>query len=131
MFEDKGFNEQKLAALVASKVYYHLGAFNDSVHYALCAGNLFDVNDRSEYVETIIGRLSSIFLEKYSFLLSTIVSVDKNKLSFSNLTSGILLSNFKKMSHRMITLFCREKLFFTDGKLSHFRSNDIIFTASI
>ena len=55
LYEDKGFNEQKLAALVASKVYYHLGAFNDSVHYALCAGNLFDVNDRSEYVETIIG----------------------------------------------------------------------------
>lgn len=55
LFEDKGFTEQKLAALVASKVYYHLGAFNDSVHYALCAGNLFDVNDRSEYVETIIG----------------------------------------------------------------------------
>lgn len=55
LYEDKGFTEQKLAALVASKVYYHLGAFNDSVHYALCAGNLFDVNDRSEYVETIIG----------------------------------------------------------------------------
>lgn len=55
LYEDKGFTEQKLAALVASKVYYHLGAFNDSVHYALCAGGLFDVNDRSEYVETIIG----------------------------------------------------------------------------
>lgn len=59
LYEDRAFSEQKLAALVASKVYYHLGAFNDSVHYALCAGNLFDVNDRSEYVETIIGKFIS------------------------------------------------------------------------
>ncbi|XP_065208959.1 26S proteasome non-ATPase regulatory subunit 1 [Planococcus citri] len=63
LYEDKGFNEQKLAALVASKVYYHLGAFNDSVHYALCAGNLFDVNDRSEYVETIIAKCIDLYIQ--------------------------------------------------------------------
>ncbi|KAK7582106.1 hypothetical protein V9T40_013551 [Parthenolecanium corni] len=63
LFEDKGFTEQKLAALVASKVYYHLGAFNDSVHYALCAGNLFDVNDRSEYVETIIAKCIDLYIQ--------------------------------------------------------------------
>lgn len=45
----------ELAALVASKVYYHLGSFSDSLQYALGAGNLFDVNGRSEYVDTIIG----------------------------------------------------------------------------
>ena len=40
---------------MASKVYYHLGSFEDSLTYALGAGDLFDVNDKSQYVETIIG----------------------------------------------------------------------------
>lgn len=55
LHEDKNFNMHELAALVASKVYYHLGSFSDSLQYALGAGNLFDVNARSEYVDTIIG----------------------------------------------------------------------------
>ena len=37
------------------QVYYHLGAFEESLTYALGAGNLFNVNDTSEYVETTIG----------------------------------------------------------------------------
>ena len=37
------------------QVYYHLGSFDDSLTYALGAGTLFNVNDTSEYVETIIG----------------------------------------------------------------------------
>ena len=36
------------------QVYYHLGAFEDSLTYALGADDLFDVNHSSEYVETII-----------------------------------------------------------------------------
>jgi 26S proteasome regulatory subunit N2 len=43
-----------LAALVASKVYYHLGAFEESLTYALGAMELFDVNSTTEYVETTI-----------------------------------------------------------------------------
>lgn len=38
------------------KVYYHLGAFEESVTYALGAGSLFDVISTSEYVETIVGK---------------------------------------------------------------------------
>ena len=37
------------------QVYYHLGAFEESVTYALGAGSLFNVNAASEYVETIVG----------------------------------------------------------------------------
>lgn len=54
MHEDKVFQQHQLAALVASKVYYHLGSFEDSLTYALGAGELFDVNARSEYVETTL-----------------------------------------------------------------------------
>lgn len=56
LYEDETFKFRELAALVASKVYYHLGAFEESLTYALGAGDLFDVNDTSEYVETIIGK---------------------------------------------------------------------------
>ena len=56
LYEDVAFKNSELAALVASKVYYHLGAFDDSLTYALGAGNLFNVNDTSEYVETIIAK---------------------------------------------------------------------------
>lgn len=54
LHEDKVFQQNQLAALVASKVYYHLGAFEDSLTFALGAGSLFDVNARTEYVETIL-----------------------------------------------------------------------------
>lgn len=61
LHEDKLFPQHDLAALVASKVYYHLGSFEDSLTYALGAGELFDVNARNEYVDTTIG-ISSILL---------------------------------------------------------------------
>jgi len=58
VYEDKMYpNEiRQLAALVASKVYYHLGSYEDSLSYALGAGPLFDVTHGSQYVETIIAK---------------------------------------------------------------------------
>ncbi|CAH0557450.1 unnamed protein product [Brassicogethes aeneus] len=56
LHEDKVFQQHQLAALVASKVYYHLGSFEDSLTYALGAGDLFDVNARTEYVETTLAK---------------------------------------------------------------------------
>lgn len=53
-----------MAALVASKVYYHLGAFEDSLTYALGAGNLFDVNARNEYVDTIIAKCIDFYTQQ-------------------------------------------------------------------
>ncbi len=37
------------------QVYYHLGSYDDALLYALGAEELFDVNERSEYVDTMIG----------------------------------------------------------------------------
>lgn len=50
----------QLAAAVASKVYYHLEAYPEAVRLALAAGPLFDVDGRSEYVETIVGECTEI-----------------------------------------------------------------------
>uniref|UniRef100_A0A8C5GNQ0 26S proteasome non-ATPase regulatory subunit 1 n=1 Tax=Gouania willdenowi TaxID=441366 RepID=A0A8C5GNQ0_GOUWI len=56
LYEDESFRSRSFAALVASKVFYHLGAFEESLNYALGAGDLFSVTDDSEYVETIIAK---------------------------------------------------------------------------
>lgn len=64
LHEDKQFDQHELAALVASKVYYHLGAFEDSLTYALGAGNLFDVNARNEYVDTIIAKCIDFYTQQ-------------------------------------------------------------------
>ncbi|KAJ3148007.1 proteasome regulatory particle base subunit [Geranomyces variabilis] len=56
LYEDDHFQFRELAALVASKVYYHLGEFDESLSFALGAGKLFDLNAKSEYVETIISK---------------------------------------------------------------------------
>lgn len=55
LYENEGFKDRELAALVASKVYYHLGSFDNALQYALGANKLFNVDEQSEYVETIIG----------------------------------------------------------------------------
>ncbi|XP_050414052.1 26S proteasome non-ATPase regulatory subunit 1 isoform X2 [Patella vulgata] len=56
LYEDTSFKQKELAALVASKVYYHLGAFEESLTFALGAGDLFNVNCKSEFVETTIAK---------------------------------------------------------------------------
>ena len=54
LYEDKSFPNGQLAALVASKVYYNLGEYQESLTFALRAGSLFDLNLKTEYVETLI-----------------------------------------------------------------------------
>lgn len=56
LYEDEAFPHRELAALVASKVYYHLGSFEDSLIFALGAGSLFNVSVSNEYVDTIISK---------------------------------------------------------------------------
>ena len=56
LYEDDSFGRRDLAAVVASKVFYHLEELDDALKYALGAGELFDVSDRSEYVETLVSK---------------------------------------------------------------------------
>ncbi|KAI7851623.1 armadillo-type protein [Circinella umbellata] len=56
LYEDSQFSQRELAALVASKVYYHLGELDESLTFALGAGQSFDLTEKSEYVETIISK---------------------------------------------------------------------------
>ncbi|OIT06050.1 PREDICTED: 26S proteasome non-ATPase regulatory subunit 1 homolog A-like [Nicotiana attenuata] len=56
LYEDEEYDQRQLAALVASKVFFHLGGHNDSLSYALGAGPLFDVTEDSDYVNTILAK---------------------------------------------------------------------------
>jgi 26S proteasome regulatory subunit N2 len=55
LHEDKNFKGRDRAALLAAKVFYHLNAFPDALHYALQAGELFDLSQKTEFVETLIS----------------------------------------------------------------------------
>eukprot|EP01027_Heterolobosea_sp_BB2_P000752 GEZU01001099.1.p1 GENE.GEZU01001099.1~~GEZU01001099.1.p1 ORF type:complete len:900 (-),score=305.42 GEZU01001099.1:245-2944(-) len=63
LYEDEQFPARDLAALVASKVYYHLGDLKTSLSLALGAGNLFNVNDKSEYIETITSQCIDEYIQ--------------------------------------------------------------------
>ncbi|KAK9844017.1 hypothetical protein WJX81_001983 [Elliptochloris bilobata] len=62
-YDDEDFIHRELAALVASKVFYHLGELNDALTYALGAGALFDTNEQSEYVQTILSSCIDRYVE--------------------------------------------------------------------
>lgn len=64
LHEDKVFSKHELAALVASKVYFHLGSYEDSLSYALGAGDLFDVTAKTEYVDTTIAKAIDFYTQK-------------------------------------------------------------------
>ena len=67
LYEDETFPERHLAALVVSKIYFYLGEFDDALTFALGAESLFDVNQRSEYVETVVSKA----IDQYVILRNT------------------------------------------------------------
>ncbi len=56
MYEDDSFPEHDLAAIVASKVYYHLEEYNESMAFALGAGKYFKIDNPGEFEDTIISK---------------------------------------------------------------------------
>lgn len=61
LYEDALFGDRALAALVISKVYYNLGDFEASVKYGLRAGNEFNIEEKSQYIETIVSQCISLY----------------------------------------------------------------------
>ena len=55
LFEDEDFSHRELAALVASKVFYHLDDLDDALVYALGAQDLVDVTGSCAYSKAILS----------------------------------------------------------------------------
>ncbi|PLW58365.1 hypothetical protein PCANC_00465 [Puccinia coronata f. sp. avenae] len=74
MYEDESLpaTTRSLAALVASKVYYHLGDINESLQFALGAGDRFDVErvgtlgTDGEFVETVVSECIDAYVALFT-----------------------------------------------------------------
>ena len=53
-----------MAASLASKVFYYLEEYEESLRLALEAGDKFDLNERSQYVETLVHKCIDKYIEK-------------------------------------------------------------------
>ncbi|KAJ8070163.1 hypothetical protein OCU04_000555 [Sclerotinia nivalis] len=62
LYEDESFSERQLASLVLAKVYYHLQAYNESMTFALGAGDLFQLDKSGEFEETIISKCVDTYI---------------------------------------------------------------------
>ena len=64
--EDESFPHRELAAFVASKVFYHLEEYDDSLRLALTCGRYFNVSSNHQYEVTVVGKC----IERYITLRS-------------------------------------------------------------
>ncbi|TVY31724.1 26S proteasome non-ATPase regulatory subunit [Lachnellula subtilissima] len=62
LYENESFPERQLASLVLAKVYYHLQEYNDSMTFALGAGDLFKFDNHGEFEETIISKCVDTYM---------------------------------------------------------------------
>jgi 26S proteasome regulatory subunit N2 len=63
-FDDPAFPQRELAAAIASKVFYYLEEYEESLRLALEAGDKFNINEKSQYVETLIHKCIDKYIEK-------------------------------------------------------------------
>ncbi|CDH13491.1 probable 26S proteasome regulatory subunit RPN2 [Zygosaccharomyces bailii ISA1307] len=64
LYDDGNFPDRQMAGLIASKVYYNLGEYESAVKFALAAGDRFDIEDRSQYVETIVSKSIEMYIKQ-------------------------------------------------------------------
>ncbi|QLL32355.1 hypothetical protein HG536_0C05240 [Torulaspora globosa] len=64
LYDDGAFPDRQMAALIASKVYYNLGEYETAVRFALAAGDCFDMDEKSQYVETIVSQSIEMYIRQ-------------------------------------------------------------------
>lgn len=64
LYDDGNFPDRQMAGLIASKVYYNLGEYESAVKFALAAGDRFNIEDRSQYVETIVSKSIEMYIRQ-------------------------------------------------------------------
>lgn len=61
--EDNNFVGHELAAAIASRCFYHLQEYNDSLRLALSSGNYFNIYDKTEYINTLLSKCIDEYTE--------------------------------------------------------------------
>ncbi|CCK69520.1 proteasome regulatory particle base subunit RPN2 KNAG_0C04180 [Huiozyma naganishii CBS 8797] len=62
LYDDLSFPDRRMAALVASKVYYNLGEYETAVKFALAAEECFNIEEKSQFVETIVSKSIEMYI---------------------------------------------------------------------
>ena len=93
LYEDEPFPERKLAALVAAKVYYHLQEYNESMIFALGAGELFSLDKEGEFEDTILSKCVDTYIALSSSQRSDAPT------SASNQTPSQLITSFPQSTN--------------------------------
>jgi len=91
LHENANFKHRELAALVASKVYYHLDDYQQAMSYALGAGKLFEVAQKTEYVNTLVAH----FIDEY-IRLRQVESKDGSAVKIDPRLEDIVLGMFER-----------------------------------
>ncbi|KAL2710252.1 26S proteasome regulatory subunit RPN2 [Kluyveromyces marxianus] len=83
LYDDATFPDRKLAAIVASKVYYNLGEYELAVKYALAAEDYLNIDEQSQYVETIVSHSIQMYigLASQQYESSKDVKIDPHLIS--------------------------------------------------
>lgn len=107
LYEDESFPERQLAALVLAKVYYHLQAYDDSMTFALAAGDLFKLESPGEFEETIVSRCIDQYIAVTSAKNATHAVSKSSDLpelttTFSTITDGIVSSPTTPFSQKAL-----------------------------
>jgi 26S proteasome regulatory subunit N2 len=87
LYEDESFPERQLASLVLAKVYYHLQEYNESMTFALGAGDLFKLDKEGEFEETIISKCVDTYINMSAAHHSTPTENTKNATGLTLATS--------------------------------------------
>ena len=96
LYEDKTFPDRELAALVASKVFFHLEEYNEAIRLALGASSKFNLNEKSEYTNTMTSKILDEYISQSANL--DLTSIDSRLVEFAerlfshSLKSGLLKS---------------------------------------
>lgn len=76
--EDSSFPAADLASSIASKCFFHLQEYNDSLRLALNAGKYFDISQKNEYVDTLLTKCIDEYtsLRRQAEATGEVVAVD-------------------------------------------------------
>jgi len=90
LYEDETFQQRRLAALVAAKVFYHLGQFQLAMTYTLGAEDLFAIHEKNEFVDTMISKC----IEEYVKLRQELYEANETGPSIDTRLERIVLGLF-------------------------------------
>lgn len=102
LYEDDTFAHRHLAALLAAQVYYHLGELGDALTYALGAGELFNVEDSSEFVDTLIAKAVEAYCATHSAIVGGEGEAQQMDPRLASLVSRMVESSLARRSYQMV-----------------------------